>query len=93
MGIVKPYAGKLYKKDNGDYATLITYSDAKFTDNLPEIEETVEFEQDISDKKKVLEWLIDRRVFLVQQDIKNDEFYNEAYFCIEYLINLIKQEN
>ena len=47
------------KKDNGDYATLITYSDAKFTDNLPEIEETVEFEQDISDKTVTI-WCIDK---------------------------------
>ena len=47
------------KNDNGDFATLITYSDAKFTDNLPEIEETVEFEQDISDKTVTI-WCIDK---------------------------------
>ena len=38
---------------------MITYSDAKFTDNLPEIEETVEFEQDISDKTVTI-WCIDK---------------------------------
>ena len=47
------------KKDNGDYAVLITYSDEYMTEKLPEIEETVEFEQDISDKTVTI-WCIDK---------------------------------
>jgi xylan 1,4-beta-xylosidase len=47
------------KNEKEDYAILISYSDEYMTDNLPEIEETVEFEQDISDKTVTI-WCIDK---------------------------------
>jgi len=47
------------KNEKEDYAILISYSDKYMTDNLPEIEETVEFEQDISDKTVTI-WCIDK---------------------------------
>ena len=47
------------KNEKEDYAILISYSDKYMTENLPEIEETVEFEQDISDKTVTI-WCIDK---------------------------------
>ncbi len=38
------------KDENGDYAVMISYSSENFEDNLPEIDETLEFEDDISNK-------------------------------------------
>ena len=47
------------KNEKEEYAILISYSDKYMTENIPEIEETVEFEQDISDKTVTI-WCIDK---------------------------------
>lgn len=47
------------KSDQGDYAILLTYASECFEENLPQIEETVRFEEDITGKK-VTVWCIDK---------------------------------
>ncbi len=47
------------KKDNGDYAVLLSYSSMHFEEDIPDKEETVVFAEDIKDKT-VTVWCIDR---------------------------------
>lgn len=47
------------KNDKGDYAVLLTYASECFEEDLPQIEETITFEEDITGKK-VTVWCIDK---------------------------------
>lgn len=47
------------KRRDGSYSILLSYSNEFFDENIPEIEETLIFDEDISDKK-VTVWCIDR---------------------------------
>ena len=47
------------KRKNGDYAVLLSYSSQYFEEDIPNITETVEFEEDIKDKT-VTVWCIDK---------------------------------
>lgn len=47
------------KNDQGGYSVLLSYSSEYFEEDLPEVEETITFEEDISDKT-VTVWCIDK---------------------------------
>jgi hypothetical protein len=48
------------KRENGAYAVLASYSSKYFEEDIEKIEETLVFEEDISDKKVVI-WKIDKQ--------------------------------
>lgn len=47
------------KRENGDYALLVSYSSENFKEDIPSVEETVTFDEDISGKT-VTVWCIDK---------------------------------
>ena len=47
------------KSDNGNYAVMLTYCSKHFEENLPDVEELLTFEEDISDKT-ITVYCIDR---------------------------------
>ena len=47
------------KKENGDYAVLLSYSSMHFEEDIPDKEEVVVFEEDIKDKM-ITVWCIDK---------------------------------
>ena len=47
------------KKENGDYAVLLSYSSMHFEEDIPDKEEAVVFEEDIKDKT-ITVWCIDK---------------------------------